>query len=405
MFTNVVAIPIVDALFRGGFTDEASNQLLLVDSSNGLIRKFNMDTYQRVEPYLPLSNITPLGVAMISAASSVTLISSSPTMDISEISGGYRYTIPTGGGNGPFQSGTQAKGQQIAADPAAKIGFAIASAATMTRINGNTFTLSVPPDISFKSGTVGSAVIYKEPGRFLAASSGGEIVEINLQGGIVRRMFLSNENTTGDQLNQMNPRIVSLAYDNNIVIATTETGQVVCIDWTTLTPIRTTTSAGAAQGTLMSNSASGFVVMCPNSAAGTINKVAVEVDFTTSNLATTDTLYLASPGQIVDLGINTQTGRGWIIQQVTTTAPLRAILYFFDLVVRPSTTRTITVNNNGVSAKSRVILADLVSSTVYLDTYSSSPATYRVPTGKTILELIKVGNGTTALWDLSQYST
>ena len=76
---------------------------------------------------------------------------------------------------------------------------------------------------------------------------------------------------------------------------------------------------------------------------------------------------------------------------------------------RASTTRTFTVQNNGINQVARLVLLDDTggqgTDTVLLDTKMQSPATYTVPTGKTIIEIVRIGEGTNSLWDVSTYST
>jgi len=40
-----------------------------------------------------------------------------------------------------------------------------------------------------------------------------------------------------------------------------------------------------------------------------------------------------------------------------------------------------------------------------LDTYMQSPATYRVPTGKTLKVMVKVGEGEDAVWQINSLTT
>lgn len=409
-FYNLQSIKVDNAVFRGGCTDELNNQLLLIDSNNGLIHKFKMDTLARLEPYIPLSNNTPLGIALLSTTSAIVMFASLNTVDVVELAGGYRstYSITT---STPSFGNTAAKGQLIASDIDNKIAVTITTQPLINIFSGNTFSAASTNNIVIRIGTSPSCVIYKEPNRFFVGTTAGEIYEMDSLGTFRVRMELSNPNTTGNTLSIMNPRIVSMSWDNNLLLVATEPGIIYLIDWSTRSVIRTISSNNTAQGYLLSNSASGMCIggIAP---ATTVNKVINELDFTI-NPVTIGTVPACTPSttQLIDLGINVTTGRAWAVQQVTTVFtsnanPVTANIYFMDLNVRPTTARNIVVQNPvGVDVKARVTLMDLVSGNQILDTYIQSPGTYRVPTNKPITELIKIGDGTNSLWDLSQYIT
>jgi len=403
--SNIQSVVITGALLRSGCVNEFNNTLLIIDSNNGLIRQFDMSTLSRVEPYCPLSNTQPIAMALLSPASAMVGFSGSNALDIVELSGGYRFST-TLAQTMPSQSNTVSKGQQMAADPINKIGIAVTTTTTISIINGNNFTSYSPTNLSFRSGTQPSCVILKETGKFLIGTSQGEIYEIDLFGNPVRRMILTNPNTSGTQNTAMNPRIVTMAYDNNMLIVTTETGLIYTIDWSTGTELRINSSTSSAQGFLLSNSASG-VCLGAVGAVTTVNKLVAELDFTVGNTSIGLAPALLNSGaQIIDLGIHTQTGRAWVIQQTTTSpvgiTPIIATVFFMDLNVRPTAIRTITAP----APFARVTIIDLTTDATYLDTYMSSPGSYRIPTGKSsLLEYIKIGDGATALWDLSRYST
>lgn len=404
------SLQIPNALVRAGCVNEFNNSVLLVDTINGVIRQIDMATLTRIEPYCPLSNVTPIGIAMMSSASAIVCFSGLNTIDLVELSGGYKTTHGVANSL-PNESQTQARGQKIATDPINKIAAIISSSTSLNMFNAINYTNYTPANFTIKANTQLSTVIYKEPNRFLIGTTAGEIYEIDQFGSILKRMELANPNTNGNNLTIMNPRIIAMSYDNNLLLVSTEPGLLYQIDWSTLTQLNMINSNCASQGYLLSNSASGTCLgsLSPQLAN---NKVMIELDFTvgTGVAVGKAPLLLPSNKQIIDLGINRVTGKGWIVQQfqdtfISNTTPIVASLTLVDVIPRDTVTRPFVFQNNGVHITARLILIDLSTSRVLLDTYAQSPGTYRVPTGKDVLELVKVGDGATALWDVSRYTT
>ena len=400
---------IPNALIRAGCVNEFNNSVLLVDTVNGNIRQIDMATLGRIEPYCPLSNVNPTGIAMLSSASAIVCFSGTSTLDVVELSGGYRssYGVPN---SLPSESQQQARGQHIATDPISKVAVIISGSVNINIFNGVNFLGSTPTNFTIKANTQTLCVIYKESNRFLVGTSGGEIYEIDQFGSSLKRMELVNPNTSGNQLTSMNPRIVAMSYDNNLLFVSTEPGIGYVIDWSTLTQLSTMSINAASQGLLISNSASGT---CIGSISPQLNnnKVVVEFDFTSGTAAAgKNPLLLPSNTQIVDVGINRVTGRGYIVQQITSNfqsnaVPITAILTLTDITPRDTVVRPFINTDGGTHVKARIILIDLTVDEILLDTYAQSPGTYRVPTGKDVLELVKVGDGATALWAVSRYTT
>lgn len=390
---------------RGTCLNPYNNTMLLVDSSNGLVRQYDLSTYSRIEPYCYLSNTTPTGIAMVSSTSAMVCFSGQSSVDLVELSTGHRVTIATPNST-PSQASTVAKGQQIAGDPTNKYALILTTQNLVTLINCNNPTLprAINTAVSLRSGSTPSTVILKEPGRFLIGSSYGEIYEMDLTGNPVKRMVLSNENSIGTPISVMDPRIVGMSYDNNMLLVTTEVGIIYLIDWSSLTILRTYGANQSNQGILISESASGVClgVVAPVTSQ---DKVVMEFDFTVSPLSVgKNPLHLNSGTQIIDVGIHPTTGRGWVIQQTTTTgATTTTTIFFFDVSVRATTTRTVTSANSG---QFRLIIVDRYDNSTYLDTLAGlSPATYRVPSGKNIREIVKIGDGATALFSLTYDTT
>lgn len=399
--SNIVTILASGVQARGTCANPFNNSMLLIDSSNGLIRQYDLTTYARFEPYCYLSNTQPIGIAMCSSSSAIISFSGLTAYDLVELSTGHRVTgtLPNAA---PSQSSTAAKGQQIAADPTNRYALFLSSTNALSLLNLN--SPGIPSGVNLpvlRSGSVPSSVILKETGRFLVGTSYGELLELGLSGTVISRMILSNSNTLGNQVTVMNPRVVGMAYDNNLLLVSTEVGIIYVIDWSTLTILRTYGANNTPQGILLSDAASG-VALASLAPVSTRNKCVVEVDFTVAPASFgTQPFFLNSGTQVVDIGINPNTGRGWVVQQTTTSgATTTATIFFFDSSTRATRLRTTSVTGIASTSRFRLIIIDRDNYTVYLDTLASSPATYRVPEGKNIIEVVKLNDGTSGSYSL-----
>lgn len=393
---------------QDGVADPSNSQLYLVESTGPSFRKFDLNTHFQVG-----TNVTclssPGAVCIINSASSVIASTSVNTVDFIENATGYR-TNATGGltlSNIPNN-----KGQRIASDTASGIAFYTTSTAnTLVKIVASTqaVTQIIIPGIS---NFLPAAIILKSTGRWLVGGRFGKVYEIDSTGSIVDQLDVVY-NTSMSSLgttslgNLAIITISGMSYDNNMLFLQTE-GGVFLYDYSTKTklwdmPLHESTNQNSV---VMCASASGETLMGWNNTTATENNVIAEVDFTTYPVqvaAASGIFYSDSQNKWVSTGFCAGTNLGFALQ--LTVEKIR----FFTINPRQTALRLFTVQNNSVDQKARLILIDdtggVGTAFVAFDTIMQSPATYRVPTGRSIIEVVIVGEGTTALFDVSRYTT
>jgi hypothetical protein len=381
----------------------ANNQLMIIDSANNL-RFYNTATQTLLTTYGTQTN--PQGLTIINNASAICGSSSLTTINFIELSSGFTSTV-----SGGLVTNFTQKIQQMAADPNSGVAFQTSSTVnTLVRISTSFAVTQIKIGEDFSNGNW-SSVIFKSPGRFLIGSTQGTILEIDLAGNVqdsFRLSFQSPMSTSSGIYNQQTPgdppTANYLSYDNNLLQVITNQA-LFTIDWTTKTiiktvPVNTSTSTSGLPD-LICQGSSGETLFSRNYTSS--NRVVQEIDYTVSPTNTHGELYTNNTGVISLLTMSQTTGQAVAYQ------PAIPAIYCFTVTPRATTTRTVTVNPGGINQKARLILIDdtggVGNSFVFLDTNMQSPATYRVPTGKTIKEIVKVGSGTGATWDMSSYST
>lgn len=390
-----------------GCTDETNNRAIVVQSSNNVIRQYDLTTFTQVSSSTSANGLS--GVALISAASAVCCSSNASVVQFYELSTGYIQSVAA-------SNATNGKNQLIAGDTSTNVVMYLPSTAnTIYRVNSN-FTVTTLT-INFNSGNDSSfqSIINIGSGRWLVGNQGGAIIEIDNSGNIINRLSVSVDTTQGVGNYETNSGIVffpisNMAYDNNMLLVGGGDGTILVYDYSTGTRVAQYQMRSASQnnGIMFSPAASGEVVGISNVTASNPGLTAFEMDFTIKPLKfySDGYIYTNSTSAPQDAGINTQTGVGWWLQ--TNSANSLATIYFYKLnSPRATTTRVFTLPVAGQRGR-LALLDDTSGSTVgrpILDTYMVSPATYRVPTGKTIIEWVKVGEGEDATWGASSYST
>lgn len=398
--TYINGATLSSASIRNGCTDEINNQVLIVESTGPSLRKYNLNTVAQVG-----SNITcvssPSAICLINSASAVITSSSSGSVDFIELSTNYRVNV-TGA---PTVSSTSSK-QVIAADPTNSVAMACTSTAKqLVRINGSTFNTTNLSNLEIVGSSTFTCIILKSPGRWLAGTSLGEIVEVDSTGKVYDRMRISIENNVGrepDSGSLLITDIYGLAFDNNMLLVSTGQGVLLYYDWTTKTLLNTRPICvfSGGQAFTLSNTASG--VTCGGSLSTSSGSPFVALDITCRGLDTDGYIFTGGTGAILAAGINTLNARGWFLFGSTN-------LRVFSLSPnRVTTTRTFTVTDSGQNVENELILLDYEASSIgkpILHTYMKSPATYRVESGKVILEIIKYGDGDNAKFAFNKYTS
>lgn len=388
-------ISVASVTFQDGTTDETNDYIIIVESTSNTARIFNAATGSQVGGNISVTT-SPRSITMIDSASAV-IGGSGSTVDFLDTSSGAVGSISGGSG----QSST-VEGQKSAADTSNKVAVLVSNTSrTLVFVDGNTFTattttMDIPTNVSF------SSIVYKSSGRFIAGTNRGRIYEIDSSGNIVDMGTIGynpspNYGEVSGDLPVVN--IQYLAYQDGYLTATTEDGVVYVMDWTTKTILHSHYMSGTG-GVTLSNASSGIVLMSRNRVmnSGSVNTIG-ELDFTLDRSCRSN-LFTDSTGQILALGINTTNGRGWCVQEVTDK------IRVFTVSPRESTTRTLTTPNG---LDSRIIVLDYTNG-VYgakrvVDTISATSRSYRVPSGKTLLEIVFTGEGTNRVYSVSTYTT
>lgn len=390
--------------FYRGCTNEANNEVLVVTNNNNLIR-YSTNTYNVTSSSTIFASCA--GVALINAASAVLCTSGVSQAQFYELSSGYAQTIsaPNSSSNG--------KSQIIAGDPTTGTVIYIVASGSISLVKvTSSFTATALSPPTYNSGDAGwTCIINKSSGRWYLGSISGGIYEIDNNGNILNKI-LPNANIQGLSYSNNTSTLTSnyistMVYDNNILTVGYGDGNIIFFDTTTNTQIyqHSARSPSQSNGTMLA-AASGelFGYFVNNANPGSL---VFEADIVCGPMKVYDYIYANSSGAVQDIGVNTQSSKGWWLQPDSVGT---ARIYFFSISgVRATTTRTFSVQVGGIDQKCRLILLDNTSGNTLgrpiLDTYMQSPATYRVPTGKTIIEVIKIGDGESASWDCSQYST
>ena len=391
--------------FFPGITNEAANEAYIIGYGTSFLHRYSLTTFVEVASTSMQSN--SCGIALINSASAVGVSSTTGNAQFYEISSGYTQTISAG-------STPQGNNQSIAGDTANNtVMFISSSTRTLHRIVNFTYTSLTINTGATNDGAM-SCIIAKSPGRWLLGTQGGAVYEMDSSGNILGRLQVSLDNTSGASYFENNTAvsflpISNLAYDNNILLIGCGDGTCLVYDWPTQTKLYQyqINSNSQSRGILFSPAASGEVVAVLDTTQSNPGRSVCEMDFTVKPLKFYDSMYTNSTNSPQAVGINTQTSVGWFTQ---TDASSVTRIYFFRISgVRGSSTQTFTVQNAGIDQKARLMLLDDTTSNMVgrplLDTYMQSPATYRVPTGKTLKVMVKVGEGEDAVWQINSLTT
>ena len=256
-------------------------------------------------------------------------------------------------------------------------------------------------------------VINKSSGRFLVGTDIGQIYEVDINGNIYNTLNVNVDNTQGVYASESSAATVTypvsnLAYDNNILLVGMGDGTTFVYDYTMGTKIAQAQFKGTSSnnGIIFTPAASGEVAAIVGGTGWSNPGIPLfELDFTVKPLKVKDVIYTGSAVSAPqDASINRNNGIGWFVGP---TAGSVATIYFYSVTgVRPTSLQTFTYPGN---PQGRLTLIDLTSGSAVgrplLDTYIQFPATYRVPSGKTILAEVEIGDGESAIFQAAQIST
>jgi len=400
--TFVASSTLANCTPTDGCINEANNTYVIVESNLPSLRVFNTSLVQQVSSSISAS---PIGVCMLNTASAVMVSTSVTTVDFIEIATGYSQTVS--GGAHPVTTSSTSKGQYVAADTSLGVAFAQGSGGNtvgqVVKITASPQAVSLITLSTYDENMI--SVILKQPGQWLVSGQYGNIYQIDQFGNIQDFCAIRNLMNAGQYKNvtqAINPW--NMSYDNNMLLVSSDCG-IFLIDWSTKTLLKTiaATPAGTtATPWLICQGSSGVTAAAYINGSQNGQQTVYEMDYTINPVSINSRLYLDSASNTVTTLALGASGYGFYLDS-------GARMRSFQCTPRGSTTRTVTVQESGVNENARLIVLNdtngLGESYVVLDTMMTSPATYRVPTGQTLMEIVKVGNGSTALFDVSRYST
>ena len=394
------SITLATSTMTDGVIDPTNNQLYVVEITGPSMRKFNLQTLAQVG-----SNITCLAnpgvISLINAASSVIGSTSSTTIDFVENATGYR----TNQAGSAVTILNTLKGQRMASDTSNGIALACTSSSN-TILKITSAQTSTALSIKGMPNFLSECIIFKSTGRFLIAGKFGKVYEIDTSGNIIDELTVTLDPNTGLLANTSDnaldlPTIYFISYDNNLLTVTTDES-VSVYDYSTKTKLwqhQMNQTSGGSQMVLCAAS-SGETLMSRNSTL-TASSPVTEFNFTTYGPQQGDTLFTDNANLIFCTGFAPGLSYGWALHH--TIEKIRV----FTVSAPSTTTQTVTLPSPYLSG--RLIVLDDTSGvgTVkrVLDTYCLSGNTYRLPTGKTLIGITKMYNGTNAFWCEARIST
>ena len=392
-----------------GVANPNNNTFVTVETVKPSLRVYDPSTLTQLLSATTLA--APKGVTLINNLSAVVTSNTQTTIDLIELSSGFRQNYA--GGLTTIGVARTTGGQYVAGDPSTNVAWGISTtAATMVKINGNNFTVSTALiSEELNTSEVFYCVILRVPGRWLAGTNDGSIVEIDSSGNVtdfyrlgLTEFPLGKTNSGGGNQGR---NINNMAYDSNILTLSTDAA-VVVMDWSTKTILKQHPSpcSGTNPSLMLSNSASGVALACMAD-AGALQIAPMEMDLTIQPLTVRDQVFLDNNYAPQAIGVNSVNGNAFFLNVNF------GLIVSLNISPRVSTLRNIIIQSasgaGGVNQQGRLTIVDDTSgvgfSKVILDTYMTSPATYRVPAGATLIEFVKVGLGSNATWDLTRYST
>lgn len=407
--TYDTSVTLSSSAVKAGCTDEGNNALYLVESTGPTMRKYGLITHAQIG-----SNITcvanPAAITMINSLSAVIVSSSSTTFDFVEVATGYRTNTA---GGATFSITGRTTSQRLAADLTLGIamGAVTNGARQVLKIVGATQVASlVNIECPISSNNQVETVMLKPGGgSWLIGMSFGQIYEIDQNGVILNSLEITTQ-TASYPINSstgVSPEaliIYGLAMENNTLLVAAANNLMI-YDYGTKTQIwnQKFTNAGNNNGMTLVGTITGEALYITG--VTTNNNKLYELNYTSQPYAkVVDNLITDTSQTMIAAGVNTTNGRGWALQ-----TSAEKIRFFTVGSFVASAGRTVTVMDGGVNQSTRLILLDdtggLGTAGVLQDTMLLSPSVVRVPNGKNIIEIVKVGDGESARYDVSRYST
>lgn len=396
-------------LAYSGTIDVGSSTLVGAVESSGFVltistttlKKWDLETGTQSGSDLVMSG-TARGICVVGASA---VVSKSTSSNWSLVDIGTLYETNFSGGSASI---TNNGARSMASDRDSGVAFfGTTSSRNIGRFSGGSVT-NISLDVG--SNIVASSFLHKTgTTNFFMACTGGWIYEIDSSGNIVqeRQISLDPSNYLHALASTPTLTVRSMAYIDGFLYIWGSIPQMLWVlDWTTGNLVHM--SSNLSTNMVVSDPASGMFLMGRDETQQTNTASAIyEVSpyiygwGSVSPELDNSILYISSPGAYVSIGCNAASGIGWALQETIDDLRIFSVTASSSLVETTHSSpnnedfRLIVVDETGGQGNLKVIV----------DTYTTSPRTLHLPGGKDILEIIKIGEGVDAQWDVSRYST
>lgn len=294
-----------------------AGKLYTVDSGSKWI-KYDLDTL-KTDIAATSTTAVPIGVSILSSASSVVCFSSNTTVDIFENATGYKQNY-----SGGTATIALVKGQTIAGNPTSKIAFYCSNTSgTLVRVDGNTFTVSTVTPAGLAGTTALS--ICTLGSNWIAGTANGKLIEIDSAG---TEVLVTTLPTTPNVGTAPTLRVSGLSYYNDKLLVQTNFGTQLLYTYSTSTVVWRNFSGActtSTDGNTLCESSSGLVIYS-NYMSQSNASAANIADFSGNPPVILDVLFCQDRTTSAGAsGIDPTTNRGFLLYNTS-------IIRVFDLI-------------------------------------------------------------------------
>lgn len=390
---------------QSALVSSASNQVAIAYATPAL-RVYNLTSGAQVGSTATLANNCDGMVVVANGASAVCATNSSSNWQLVQLSTAYVQTY-AGGLAMPFTD----HNQQMDYDPVNGIVMGGSSTSGKVSIlNLNTYAMSqVTPAYLNYLGAKATCVFFKGNGRFIIGTDQNCILEIDSAGNTYNVIRLPL-----DQFEKQAPgtgvyHVIShLALWNDILTVISKVGNIYQYSYTNgdllYKSLWNIGSFSNPVGAFLCTPVSGIVicggVANPNN-AGMYPVFEVDISMVPYQIRDVAWFSTSTSNYYNSVGINPATNAAWAGNFTDST------LYLFTLAAKPYVNTFVKFNDPpGVPVQGSCIMYDETDSTLICDvTVPPAGANISVPTGKTMLQIGMIYNGTDTKFDLTEFST
>lgn len=332
------------AFIRDGVA--ANGFLYFIDSTNFWSK---VDIKNLFRPIAVATVSGTAGISLISSASAIIVSSSSTTLDLVELSAGYRQNY-----SGGAVTGFSTKGQLVAGDPTTLIAFACSNTnSEVVKMNGNTFTVSRPTP-SALSGAKATSIITKPGGNaWILGTNNGLIIEIDNAGASVKTITLPTTPNTGTAPTFT---VTGLTMYGDILMCTTSHGAMFIYQYSSSTVLYKNLmcpARAASLGNTLCDSSSGYCLYGSNQNSSVNSSMGLSlINLTSSPPLIEDTQVFFGAGEdVVASGFDPSISKAFVLTSANSPVKIK----IFDLDVSTCNIQTRSQDPAGADVASRII--------------------------------------------------